>query len=157
MAKVDPIRVFDIESDSKPGKFYKVQHDGRQWYCDCTSWVLNVEHRGEKDPVTGRAVPRECKHTRRAANQMRTKGAKAGRVIQPIGPWFEQLQEYVASLAELSRNGVVAPEKLMSFHADYGRFEEEARKLADSASAADTMLGIYKSLLRQISTQVSEA
>lgn len=155
MPKVDPIRVFDVPSESRPGKTYRVQYDGKRWYCDCMSWVNNVEHRGERGP-DGRAVPRECKHTRHAMGQMRTRGTKAGRIVQPVGPWFEELQEYVASLVEYARNGTLAPEKLAAFHADYGRFEEKARELNDSASAVQTMLGLYKDLLRQISAQISE-
>ena len=154
MPKVDPIRVFDVSSESRPGKKYRVQYDGARWYCDCLSWVNNVEHKGEKGP-DGRSVARECKHTRQAMGLMRTKGAKAGRVVQ-MSPVFEQLQEYVAAMVEISRNGVVAPGKLAAFHGDYGRFEEEATKLNDTASAVQTMLGLYKDLLRQISTQVTE-
>ena len=153
MPKVHPIRVFDIESESRRGLVYKVQYDGSRWFCNCMSWVNNVEHRGEKDEE-GRAVPRECKHTRRALSQMRTHGEKAGRLIQPIGPWFEELQEYIAALVDLSRNGTVEPERFAGFHADYDRFKGEVDRVRDVAETADTMLGLYKDLLRQVSEQV---
>ncbi len=153
MPKVQAIRVFDIPSDSRPGTKYKVQFDGERWYCPCLSWVNNVEHRGEKD-ADGRAVPRECKHTRRALGLMQTKGAKAYRVVQPAGPWFEELQEYIASLVEVSRNGRVSPEKLLAFNADLGRFKEDVEKLEDTLNSANTMIDVYRGLLRQISERL---
>lgn len=150
MPKVDAIKVFDIRSHSDPEKKYRVQFDGTKWYCDCMSWIYNHEHEGDGTGI------RECKHTREAEGLMRTQGAKAYRVIQSVGPWFEQLQQYVASLVDLSKNGGVSPEKLVGFHQDYGRFEEEFQKLEDSTSAAKTMLGLYKTLLLQVSGEVSE-
>ena len=151
MPKVQPIRVFDIASESRPGTKYKVQYDGSRWFCNCMSWVNNVEHRGEKD-ADGRAVPRSCKHTRRAMGLMQTHGAKAYRTIQPIGPWFEELQEYVASLVDISRNGQIAPEKFTSFRADLDRFKDERTKVAEALESVDTMLSVYGSLLKQLAS-----
>ena len=151
MPKVHPIRVFDIQSESQPGVKYKVQFDGSRWFCECKSWVLNVEHRGEKD-VDGRAVARECKHTRRSLEMLRRLGEKAGRLIQPIGPWFEELQEYVASLVDIVRNGQIDPAKFRAFHADLGRFREEREKVADALGSVDTMISVYGSLLKQLAS-----
>ena len=149
MPKVHPIRVFEVRSESNPGKKYKVQYDGARWFCECLSWVNNVEHRGEKGP-DGKSVPRECKHTRFALGQMQTRGAASYHEIQPIGPWFEELQEYVGALVELSRNGHVGPEKFKSFRADLERFKTEREKVQESLSAVDTMINVYGSLLRQL-------
>lgn len=149
MPKVQPIRVFEISSESRPGKKYKVQYDGARWFCECLSWVNNVEHRGEKGH-DGKSVPRECKHTRQAVHLMQTRGAASYREIQPIGPWYEELQEYVGALVEISRNGHVGPEKFKSFRADLDRFKQEREKVRESLDAVDTMLNVYGSLLRQI-------
>ena len=153
MPKVHPIRVFDIRSESRPGKTYKVQYDSARWYCECPSWVNNVEHRGEKDDE-GKAVPRECKHTRQAMRLMQTKGAAAYREIKPLGPWYEELQEYVASLFELARNGKVSKEKFAAFRADLVRFKDERTKALESIASLDTMLSVYESLLGQIAMTV---
>jgi len=153
MPKVHPIRVFQIASESRPGSKYKVQYDGSRWYCECRSWQFNLEHKGEKGD-DGKAVPRECKHTRQATSLMRTHGAKAYREIQPIGPWFEELQEYVASLVDLARNGHVATDKFAAFRADLNRFKEEREKAAEALSSVDTMLNVYQALLGQISASV---
>ena len=154
MPKVHPIRVFDIPSDSRPGEKYKVQFDGSRWFCECRSWVLNVEHRGEKDDE-GRAVPRECKHTRLALSrfQQDPQGRRGTfRTITPIGPWFEELQEYVASLVDMARNGQIAPEKFRAFHADLGRFKEEREKVSEALGSVDTMISVYGSLLKQLAS-----
>ena len=153
MPKVEPIREFKIPSESKPGEKYRVMFDGARWFCECLSWRFNMEHKGEKQP-DGRSMPRECKHTREAMHLMRTKGEKAFRVVQPIGPWFEELQQYIAALVDLSRNGTVEPERFAGFHADYDRFKGEVDRVRDVAETADTMLGLYKDLLRQVSEQV---
>ena len=104
--KVEPIKVFKIESESRHGQFYKVMYDGSRWYCECRSWQFNHEHKGEKDEY-GKAVPRECKHTREAEHRMRTMGKKAFTVVE-LGP-FNELQEYVGQLVEMSRNGQMSP------------------------------------------------
>ncbi len=112
-----------------------------------------MEHRGEKDD-DGKAVPRECKHTRQALRLMQTKGAAAYREIQPLGPWYEELQEYVASLFDLARNGEVTKEKFMAFRADLVRFQEERTKAQEALASLDTMLSVYSSLLGQIALAV---
>lgn len=150
MPKVEPIRVFDIPSESQRGETYKVQYDGTRWFCECRSWRFNLEHKGEKD-ADGKAVPRECKHTRRATGLMQTHGAKAYRTIQPIGPWYEELQEYVARLVDFSRNGKIRTDGFAAFRADLERFRSEREKVSEALDAADTMLELYVDLLKQIS------
>jgi hypothetical protein len=147
--KVEPIKVFKIESESRHGQFYKVMYDGSRWYCECRSWQFNHEHKGEKDEC-GKAAPRECKHTREAEHRMRTMGKKAFTVVE-LGP-FNELQEYVGQLVELSRNGQMSPEKFTSFRADMERFKEERQKMQDVLSSVDTMLQVYNAVLVQVST-----
>lgn len=145
MPTVHAVRVFQIPSESRPDKKYKVQYDGRNWYCECPSWVFNYEHKGEE-------VPRECKHTRRALSLMNTQGAAAYHEIQPIGPWFEQLQEYVGSLVDLSKKGKISPAKYKGFLVDLDRFKEERDKHAEALGAVDTFISVYSSLMKQLST-----
>ncbi len=127
--------------------------DGDRWYCDCMSWRFNHEHKGEKD-ADGRSVPRECKHTREAMFLMKTKGERAYKVIQPLGPWYEELQEYVANLVDLARNGKVSKAKFLAFRADLERFKQERENAAEAVASLDTMLSVYGSLLGQISQTV---
>ena len=147
MPKVHAVRIFEIPSESRPGKKYKVQFDGSLWYCDCPSWVFNTAHKGED-------ARRECKHTRQAEQLMATKGAAAYREIQPIGPWYEQLQEYVSSLVEISKNGKVSAAKLKGFLVDFDRFKDERDKHAEALSTVDTYLNVYQVMLKQLSTIV---
>lgn len=81
-----------------------MQFDGNLWYCDCPSWVFNTAHAGEN-------IPRECKHTHEALRLMNTRGASSYREIAPIGPRYEELQEYVSALVELTKNGKVSQSK----------------------------------------------
>lgn len=157
--KVNPIKVFQIPSDSKPGKSYRVQYDGARWFCECPAWVFNLAHKGEKD-AQGRSAARECKHSRQAESQMQAydfrkeamgaKGKAPYREVQPLGPWFEELQEYVGRLMDFSKNGAISTEVLMGFRRDMDRFKEEAEKVKDALEAADTFLGVYRSLLSKI-------
>ncbi len=148
MPTVNAIKVFDVPSDSEPDKTYRVQFDGERWFCECLAWRFNMEHKGEKG-ADGRSVPRECKHTRRALGLMQTKGEKAFRVIQPLGPWFEELQQNVGSLADLSRNGKMSPTKFAGFSGDLKRFREERAKVQESLDTVDAMLEIFMGLLKQ--------
>lgn len=150
MPKVEAIRVFDVPSSSSD-KTYRVQFDGSRWYCDCPSWVFNHEHKGEKDEQ-GRAMPRECKHTRTAAGMMER--GTGFRIIRPLGPWYEELQDYVSRLVTYAGNGEMTTDGFASFRADLERFREEADHVRESLETADTMLDLYKSLLRQISKSV---
>jgi len=108
---------------------------------------FNTAHKGED-------AKRECKHTRHAEQVMATKGAAAYREIQPIGPWYEQLQEYVSSLVELSKNGKVSAAKLKGFLVDFDRFKDERDKHAEALSTVDTYLNVYQVMLKQLSTVV---
>ncbi len=150
---VNAIRQFQIESGSKPGTSYRVMYDGERWYCDCMSWRFNYEHKGQKDEQ-GRAVPRTCKHTRDAAQQFSARGEKAGKLIQPIGPWFEELQEYTKTLVEISRNGTVTAEKVFAFRRDIERFQEKKSEVADALLTADTLLDLSLGLIKQLSVGV---
>ena len=150
---VNAIRQFEIPSESDPSKEYRVMYDGERWYCDCMSWRFNYEHKGQKDDQ-GRAVPRTCKHTRLAEVQLRAKGERAGKVIQPIGPWFEELQEYTKTLVEISRNGKVTAEKVFAFRRDIERFQEKKSEVADALLTADTLLDLSLALVKQLSVGV---
>ncbi len=150
---VNAIRQFQIRSESDPSKAYRVMWDGERWYCDCLSWRFNHDHKGEKDGQ-GRAVPRTCKHTREAEQQFRARGEKAGKVIQPIGPWFEELQEYTKTLVEISRNGKVTAEKVFAFRRDIERFQEKKSEVADALLTADTLVDLSLTLIKQLSVSV---
>ena len=151
MSKVQAIWAIEIPSESKPGEKYRVQFVGdgarQPWYCECRSWRFNIEHRGDD-------VPRECKHTRQAAEKMRREGKKAFREVRPLGPWFEQLQEYVVSLVDYTKNGGLEAERLAKFRMDLDTFREERDKIKDSLASTDTLLQIYGDLLRQLSERV---
>lgn len=150
---VNAIRQFQIQSESDLSRNYRVMWDGERWYCDCMSWRFNYEHKGQKDD-SGRSIPRTCKHTREAEGLLRTRGDRAGKVIQPIGPWFEELQEYVKSLVEISRNGKVAAEKVFAFRRDIERFQEKKSEVADALLAADTLVDLSLGLIKQLSVGV---
>ncbi len=150
---VNAIRQFEIQIQSEPDKSYRVMYDGERWYCDCMSWRFNYEHKGKKDD-SGRSVPRTCKHTREAEQLLQTRGERAGKVIQPIGPWFEELQEYTKTLVEISRNGKVTAEKVFAFRRDIERFQEKKSEVADALLTADTLVDLSLTLIRQLSVGV---
>lgn len=146
MPRVEAVEVYRVPSESHPDKEYRVQYDGTLWYCDCMAWIMNVEHKGED-------VPRECKHIRDVLGQKR-RGTAKPRIIKTLGPWFEQMQDYIHALTGLAGNGKMTMDKVVKFRKELTGFEENLASVEESVSMAGTMVDVYKRLLKKASESV---